>query len=59
MAGSFVQSGSPFRTSASVSDTEAPTNGRRPASISYSTQPKAHMSARLSTAPPFACSGAM
>ena len=36
-----------------------PANGRRPASISNSTTPKAQMSARLSTLLPFACSGAM
>ena len=43
----------------SVSETSSPSNGRRPASISYSTAPNAQMSARLSIGRPFACSGAM
>ena len=39
--------------------TVSPANRRRPVSISHSTAPKAQMSARLSTTPPRACSGAM
>jgi hypothetical protein len=46
-------------TPASVSGTESPANSRRPVSISKSTTPNAQMSARLSTALPFACSGLM
>ena len=42
------QSGSALSTSLSVSVTEAPSNAARPASISYSTQPNAHTSLRLS-----------
>ena len=57
--GSADQSGSIFSTFASVSLTSSPSNGRRPVSISYSTQPKAQMSLRLSASRPFACSGAM
>ena len=57
--GKTSQSGSRFSTEASDSETVSPPNGRRPVSISYSTTPKAQMSARLSTALPRACSGAM
>ena len=42
-----------------VSETVSPENTLRPVSISYSTQPNAQMSARLSTALPRACSGLM
>jgi hypothetical protein len=57
--GSAVQSGSPRRIAASVSDTSSPWNARMPLSISNSTQPNAHTSLRLSAARPFACSGLM
>jgi hypothetical protein len=57
--GSSDQSGSFISTIASVSETSSPVDGRRPVSISYRTQPNAQMSARLSTALPRACSGAM
>ena len=57
--GTALQSGSDLMTLASIPATSSPSNGRRPASISYSTQPNAQMSARLSTARPRACSGAM
>jgi len=46
-------------TLASVSLTSSPSNARVPVSISYSTDPNAQISARLSTALPFDCSGAM
>jgi len=49
--------GSLFRMPAIVSDTSPSSNGRRPASISKRTTPKAQMSARRSTAFPRACSG--
>ena len=42
-----------------MSETVSPANGCLPVSISYSTTPKAQMSARLSTTAPRACSGAM
>ena len=58
-AGKALQSGSFVSTNANVSETSSPSNTRRPASISYSTQPNAQMSARLSTAFPRACSGLM
>jgi len=58
-AGSALQSGSWLRTAARISSTPSPRKTGRPASISYSTQPNAQMSARLSTAFPRACSGAM
>jgi len=57
--GSALQSTSSFLTLASVIEMSSPSNARRPASISYSTTPNAQMSARLSTARPRACSGAM
>ena len=50
VAGRVAQSGSRCRISAIVSDTVSPRNTRRPVSISKNTQPKAHMSVRLSTA---------
>ena len=59
MAGSRAQSGSFINTAASMSDTSSPSKARRPVSISKSTQPKAQMSVRLSTALPRACSGLM
>ena len=59
LAGSVAQSGSRVSTSASVSDTVAPANRRCPVSTSHSTTPNAHTPARLSTAAPRACSGAM
>ena len=58
-AGSAAHSGSVFNTSLITSTALVPSNARRPVSISYSTQPKAQISARLSTALPRACSGAM
>ena len=58
-AGSCDQSGSSLITAASVSVTDSPRNAILPVSISYSTQPNAQMSARRSTALPFACSGDM
>ena len=48
-AGSAVQSGSRSRIAAIVSVIVSPANARRPVSISYSTQPNAQMSVRLST----------
>ena len=44
-----VRSGSCAKIRPSVSVTDSPSNGRVPVSISYSTTPKAQMSARLST----------
>ena len=58
-AGIDDQSGSLLSTVASTSGMSSPSNGRLPVSISNSTQPRAQMSARLSTGRPFACSGAM
>jgi hypothetical protein len=43
----------------STSKSDAPANGRRPASTSYSTTPKEKMSLRASTASPRVCSGDM
>src|SRR4030095_8974386 len=57
--GSAVQSGSRLRIAAIVSEIVSPENARLPANISYSTQPKAQTSVRLSTAWPRACSGLM
>src|SRR6185503_14631656 len=57
--GSALQSGSVFKTDASVSLTVSPSNGRLPVSISYRSTPSAQVSARLSTARPRACSGLM
>ncbi len=59
VAGTAFQSGSSLSTAASVSETVSPGNASVPVSISNSTPPKAQMSARLSTAWPRACSGAM
>ena len=56
---SAFQSGSVFSTDASVSETVAPSNRRFPVSISHSTTPKPHKSARLSAVVPRACSGDM
>src|SRR5207247_1180801 len=42
-----------------TSRSDAPTNGRRPASTSYSTTPKEKISLRASTAWPRVCSGDM
>ena len=42
-----------------VSETVSPSNAPRPVSISYSTQPNAQTSLRLSTGFPRACSGLM
>ena len=58
-AGSADQSGSRSRIFAIESDIVSPANATRPVNISYSTQPKAQMSVRLSTASPRACSGLM
>ena len=57
--GSASHGGSLVMTNASVSVMSSPPKARRPASSSNSTQPNAQMSARRSTARPFACSGAM
>ena len=57
--GSALQSGSPRTTAAIVSVMSSPSNARRPVIISYSTQPNAHTSVRLSVALPRACSGLM
>lgn len=56
---SACHGGSVFNTAASVSETVAPSNKSRPVSISQTITPNAHRSARLSTAIPRACSGAM
>ena len=48
-AGTRSHSGSLVSTAASVADTVSPWNMRRPVSISYSSTPNAHISARLST----------
>jgi hypothetical protein len=55
--GTPLQSGSFLTTAASTSVVVSPLKARRPMSISYSTQPNAQMSARLSTGLPRACSG--
>jgi len=57
--GSARQFGSVFSTDANVSEIVAPVNSRSPVSISKTTTPNAHMSARLSTGFPRACSGLM
>ena len=59
VGGSRLQSGCCVRTRARTSATSSPSNARRPASISYSTQPKAQTSARLPATLPRACSGLM
>ena len=51
-AGTRDQSGSRSRMAAIVSETVSPANAIRPVSISYSTQPNAQMSVRLSTGLP-------
>ena len=58
-AGRALQSGSRSRIAAIVSETVSPRNAGRAVNISYSTQPNAQMSVRLSTAFPRACSGLM
>jgi hypothetical protein len=58
-AGSASHGTSWRNTAARASDTVAPSNSRRPDSISKSTTPNAQMSARLSTGCPRACSGDM
>ena len=57
--GQSDQSGSFVTTAASTSVVVSPSNALFPLNISYSTHPKAQMSARRSTAFPFACSGLM
>jgi hypothetical protein len=57
--GSAPRSGVFVSTAASVSLVVSPSNSLRPVNISQSTTPNAQMSARLSTALPRACSGAM
>jgi len=52
-------SSSRVSTAAIVSGSVSAAKARRPVSISKRTAPKAQMSARLSTAPARACSGAM
>ena len=54
-----MTSGSERIIAAIVSVASVPAKARLPASISYSTQPNAQMSARLSTDFPRACSGLM
>ena len=56
--GRRLQSGSPRKIAASVSDTSSPSNARRPVSISYSTQPNAQMSDALVDRLPFRLLGA-
>ena len=56
-AGKADHSGSRSRIAAIVSERVSPANATRPVSISYSTQPNAQMSVRLSTGLPRACSG--
>src|SRR5579863_5781475 len=58
-AGSALQSGSTFKTIASVSVTDSPGNARFPLSNSNSTAPNDQISQRRSTVLPRACSGAM
>jgi hypothetical protein len=57
--GSAFHGGPRSMIAASVSVIVSPANALRPLSISYSTQPNAQMSVRLSTARPRACSGLM
>ena len=59
VAGRRAQSISARSTSASVCVAVSPSNSRRFDSISNSTTPKDHTSARLSTTAPLACSGLM
>ena len=58
-AGSASRSGSRVTTAAITSVTVSPANRERPVSISHSSTPKDHTSARLSTGLPRACSGDM
>ena len=58
-SGKRSQSGSRLMTAERVSVTVSPSNAGLPVSISYSTQPNAHMSVRRSTGLPRACSGLM
>ena len=58
-AGKASQLGSRRTTAPSTSVMSSPSKARRPVSISYSTQPNAQMSLRLSAGVPFACSGLM
>jgi hypothetical protein len=58
-AGSALHSGCRSSTAASVSVIVAPGKIDRAVSISYSTQPNAQISARLSAGRPLACSGLM
>ena len=57
--GSPLQSGSRSTMAANVSVTVSRAKAARPESISYSTQPNAQISVRLSTDSPRACSGLM
>ena len=54
-----VFGGAEANNAASIRCMVRPSNGGRPASISYSTTPSAYRSARWSTASPAACSGAI
>ncbi len=58
-SGNLLQSGSALMMLACTWPTLSPPNSCVPVSISYSTQPKAQMSVRLSTTLPRACSGLM
>ena len=57
--GASSGAGEPQRIAACSSIAVSAANGRRPASISYSTTPSANRSARASTGRPTSCSGAM
>ncbi len=57
--GSVFHSGSSFSTAARISVVISPRNACLPVSSSYTRQPNAQMSVRLSTALPRACSGLM
>ena len=57
--GRAFQSGSCSTTSATVSSTDSASNARLPVSNSYSRQPNAQTSVRLSIVSPRACSGLM
>ena len=58
-SGSADQSGVRSRIDTMVSGSVSPGNATRPVNISYSTQPNAQISDRLSTFLPRACSGLM
>ena len=58
-AANDAQVGSDLMTSARMPVTSSPSNALRPVSISYTTTPNAHTSARRSTGRPRACSGDM